>query len=993
MRRHKLFEFRREGFALFCAALGLMTGRLEGQVSEEWVARYGGPLYSDDSPTGLATDTNGNVYVTGISYGIETSVDYLTIKYDPEGRILWTARYDGPYHAPDYPQDIAVDPEGNVYVTGQTYVALYLRYATIKYDSEGNELWVAIYNSGGMQDRATALAVDAEGNVYVTGASYNAKENEDYVTVKYDRNGVGLWVKRFDGTGERHDEPTAIALDGSGNIYITGWSEGEQVTSLDYATVKYDPEGNEIWVARYNGPGNSSDAARDIAVDGEGNVYVTGESGMGAFAWDYATIKYSVNGDSLWVRQYDGPGNMDDLAVALELDAAGNVIVTGRSDSGLNEDYATVKYDLDGNLLWVSRYAGPGNGQDRAVGVAIDEIGNVYVGGWSYGGISSYYDYTTVKYDPEGEFQWEARYAGPGDAYEELVALALDAGGNIVVTGRSDGGVNSANDRITVKYDSEGAQQWAARYITPGDGEDYAAALEVDASGEVAVTGWSYLESSSHDYVTIRYDELGRELWEARYNGPGNGVDLAFAVGQDGSGRVAVTGKSQGTATGADYATIQYDAQGAERWVTRYDGPGSGDDEAAALAIDGAGNIYVTGSSMGNGTSLDYATLLYDSEGDSQWVARYEGGTSQADRAYALALGGDGNVYITGTSYGDSTQDFATIAYDGEGNELWVARYDGPDGGEDQALALAVDGEGNVLVAGWSDGVGSSQDFATIKYDAAGNELWAARYDGPAGGFDAAQVLGVDGEGRVYVTGPSEGEGTSSDFATIAYDSEGNELWVARYDGGVSGYDASWSLAVDGNGGIYVAGQSFGSGLTGDYVIVKYDASGTELWVARYDGPGDGEGPPDDNPAALALDGTGGVYVTGQAIGVGTAGDYTTIKYQQELVGIAGDRGFDLPLPKSFLLAQNYPNPFNPSTVIAYDLPEGSEEGVPVLLEVFNVRGQRVATLVNEVKRPGKYSVAWNGREGNGRALGSGIYIYRLRAGFFSTTRKMMLLK
>ncbi len=98
-------------------------------------------------------------------------------------------------------------------------------------------------------------------------------------------------------------------------------------------------------------------------------------------------------------------------------------------------------------------------------------------------------------------------------------------------------------------------------------------------------------------------------------------------------------------------------------------------------------------------------------------------------------------------------------------------------------------------------------------------------------------------------------------------------------------------------------------------------------------------------------------------------------------------------LPRAFAMEQNYPNPFNPSTSIRYDVPVGHEGGVTVELEVFNIRGQRVTTLVDGVKAPGSYVVHWDGRDDSGRRAGSGIYIYRIKAGDFSATKKMVILK
>ncbi|MCK4940854.1 SBBP repeat-containing protein [candidate division WOR-3 bacterium] len=152
----------------------------------------------------------------------------------------------------------------------------------------------------------------------------------------------------------------------------------------------------------------------------------------------------------------------------------------------------------------------------------------------------------------------------------------------------------------------------------------------------------------------------------ARYDGPSNHEDRALAIAVDGTGNIYVTGRSFGF--GYDYATVKYDASGVEQWVVRYDGPGGGGDYAVAIAIDNAGNIYVTGRSYGSGTDIDYATVKYDSLGIEQWVARYDGPGNGYDHAEAIAIDNKGNIYVTGGSYGSGTySDYATIKYSSTG--------------------------------------------------------------------------------------------------------------------------------------------------------------------------------------------------------------------------------------------------------------------------------------------------------------------------------------
>ena len=207
-----------------------------------------------------------------------------------------------------------------------------------------------------------------------------------------------------------------------------------------------------------------------------------------------------------------------------------------------------------------------------------------------------------------------------------------------------------------------------------------------------------------------------------RYNGPANDEEEAHAITVDTSGNVYVTGHSVGSGTQEDYATIKYNASGTEEWVTSYNGQANLNDHATAIAVDASGNVYVTGLSVGSGTQEDYATVKYDSSGQQQWVARYDGPANLNDDARAIAVDGSGNVYVTGFSIGLGTGfDYATVKYDSAGQEQWVVRYNGPANLDDDAYAIAVDASGNVYVTGYStvDAITGQTDYTTIKYSQA----------------------------------------------------------------------------------------------------------------------------------------------------------------------------------------------------------------------------------------------------------------------------------
>ena len=418
------------------------------------------------------------------------------------------------------------------------------------------------------------------------------------------------WVRRYDGPANRADWSRALAVDDSGNVYVTGESKGDTPPYYyyDYATIKYLPNGDTAWVKRYDGPEGSSDFGYAIAVDGSGDVYVTGHSVSSGTGKDFATVKYLSDGDTAWARRYDVPGGGEDYAQAIAVDASGNVYVTGYSDGCWgNSDIVTIKYYPDGATGWEAIHSGTGNGWDFACAIAVDGSGDVYVAGVAVG-FGTYEDYVTIKYSSEGG-AWRT-YNGPADSVDRAEAMVIDGSGNVYVTGESIGS-GTTFDYATIKYLPDGDTAWVRRYNGPGNGQDYVGDIAVDNSGNVCVTGRSEGSGTGWDWATIKYLSNGDTAWVRRYNGPENGNDGAAAIAIDGSGNVYVTGYSTGSGTGLDFATIKYLANGDSGWVMTYDGPASGDEASGSIAVDDSGNVYVTGWSVGSGGSDDYCTIKY----------------------------------------------------------------------------------------------------------------------------------------------------------------------------------------------------------------------------------------------------------------------------------------------------------------------------------------------------------------------------------------------
>jgi hypothetical protein len=513
-------------------------------------------------------------------------------------------------------------------------------------------------------------------------------------------------------------------------------------------------------------------------------------------------------------------------------------------------------------------------------------------------------------------------------------------------------------------------EAWAARYDGPGNYVDAASDVALDDSGNIYVTGTSVGATGYYDYATLKYDAEGRQLWVARYDGSGNYYDSTSALAIDAAGNAYVTGGSYGLGGFLDWATVKYSADGQQVWVSRHNGPGNYLDEAFAIVLDSAGNPYVAGKSYGLGSDEDYLVIKYDPEGHETWSARYNGPGNYADAAHGLALDSAGNVYVTGTSYGGSSYyDWATVKYDLLGQQVWVARYNGPGNQVDAPSAVAVDHEGAIYVAGTSVGSGTLYDYTTVKYDPAGNQLWAARYNGPGNSYDSASALAIEGSGSVYVTGKSYGIGTDYDFATVKYDGEGNQVWVERYNGPGDFSDEAYALAVDGEGGVYVAGRSHGPGSFYDYLTLKYGPSGDPEWEARYNGPGNYS----DEASALAADRSGNVYVAGRSFGSGTSFDCATVKYARE-TGIEEQGPVRATLPRGCIRGAS-PNPFTTAANIECQFSEQWLE--PLRLAIFDVRGR----CLREFVLRGSPAISWDGLDRVGKSVPSGVYICQLRAG------------
>jgi len=420
---------------------------------------------------------------------------------------------------------------------------------------------------GASNETALAVAVDPSGNVLVTGyfngtiaignTNLVSSGAEDIFLAKFDSAGNPVWVRQAGGIG--YDEGRGVATDAAGNVYLTGLYQNTasfgpfNVNSAGFSDVyiaKYDPNGNVVWVVSAGGA--DYDEAHAIAVDPQGNSYITGffdaDASFGSFTLvnhsssdDIFVAKCSSTGTFLWARQAGGP--LDDAGEAIAVDAATNVYVAGAfagtatfgstnlTSAGTNDlpDIFLAKYDSNGNALWV-RQAG-GAGDDHAYGVAADRAGNVSLTGKfaspaTFGNtnlIGNGTDIFVARYDTSGNFLWVRRSGGNNAIYGDSgLGIAVDSSGDAFVTGYFSGNASFGitnllaagfDDIFCMKYDVAGNLLWVR--AAGGLNLDIGYEVAVDTSGSVYLAGFFASSTIAFDGVTLT-NAGGRDIFLAK---------------------------------------------------------------------------------------------------------------------------------------------------------------------------------------------------------------------------------------------------------------------------------------------------------------------------------------------------------------------------------------------------------------------------------------------------------------------------------------------
>jgi len=769
----------------------------------------------------------------------------------------WASRFDLIFEW-DEANSIAVDNTGNVYVTGKSAADPDWYFITIKYNSAGGRQWFKMYGGWGL-----AIAVDESGNSYVTS------EN---VIIKFNSGGGQQWISSYGGED--------IVVDDFGNVYVTGGG---------YTTVKYNSGGDTLWLRSYNGF-----SAYSIAVDGQGNVYVTGQSN-----YDIATVKYNSSGVQQWASIYDGPEHGWDLAKSITVDNSGNVYVTGESFGGSSRIYATIKYNSNGDTLWVRRYNGPGS-SDRGNAIVVDDSGNVYV----TGGSSQNWG-VTIKYNALGVLQWIDINNGIGND------IAMDDFGNLYVAGCKEG-------FTTTKYNTYGVRQWIMIYAGPATGAGEANSIALDSLGNVYVTGLNYGGTYyNYDYVTIKYSQQPPTIPAA---------PLLISPINNAIGQTLNLSLVWNSVYGADTYRLQF----------------ATDSTFINIILDDSTLIDTMMAVTNLSPLTDYywrvnaKNIIGTGPFSSIWHFKTHGSPTQVNLLYPPddTTNIPVNVNFIWSKPGEQTYSIRTLKQNLLDNRV-ISKY---------WFELTTDTSGTPLI------IDSTLTDTTKLVNGLNNltsYYWRVRAKNEIGWGEYSEWFKF----ATIISAP---------LAPVLVSPANGALLVETNP--LLDWDSS---ATAENYKIQVSTDSL-------FTSTVYDSSG--ITITEFQIPNNG----------LNINTT--YYWRVNARNAGGTSSYSTIFH---FTTGATNITHNNEIPKEFKLYNSYPNPFNPSTKIKFDIPKASY----VKLIVYDVLGREIKTLVNEKLNAGRYEVSWPAPTGDGSSYPSGVYFYRLTTADFVDVKKMLFVK
>jgi hypothetical protein len=499
--------------------------------------------------------------------------------------------------------------------------------------------------------------------------------------------------------------------------------------------------------------------------------------------------------------------------------------------------------------------------------------------------------------------------------------------------------------------------------------------IALDDSGNVYVTGLGEV-SNVYRYCTMKYNPSGVQQWVTFYLGTNSGGRIPYDITTDKNSNVYVAGYDYTSTNGFNFCTIKYNSSGIQQWIKFFDYPTHYDDEAKKIAVDNAGNIYVSGfSELCQFSCKIYTLLKYTNNGDFIWSKSYGNETPGGDIG-DMKIDNDCNIYITGSI--DNCDDAAIIKFDSSGQQQWVNTVH-KDGGCTIGKSIALDNYKNIIVTGQTYKDNGYSSF-TVKYTPTGVQQWIRKIEPILPDTDsyASSGIEVDKVGDIYISGFYKHNSQSPmKFFIVKYSSNGDSLWSQTDTDSLS--PPFYYMDIDKDDNIYLAGTNFhviNSLHFYQMILLKYNTTGYLKWKFTSNF---------ENPISVhdfLIDKNFNIYLCGNYF-INYHNCISLLKYSQPN-GIKKIGNLTL----TFKLYQNYPNPFNPVTKIKFDISNESNIKSIVKLTIYDIEGREMETLINWILSSGSYEINCDASK-----YASGVYFYKLTAGDYTEAKKMLIIK
>ena len=497
------------------ALFTLVGANLSAQVDTAWTRLFATDQW--DEARAVTTDEENNIYVAGWNYQWSVNYDYIFCKYSAQGEFQWSKTID--YATGDQASHIVYDGLGNIYVAGfvnGSYSTTGGSICLMKYSVDGDSIWHFV-DPNTFTAQVKGISFDSQGNIILAGFELGGGISSEYVTMKIDPDGNQLWHNTFNNYGPNETNNIySMCVNQNDEIIVTGTCDDAINFYTDLVTIKYAPDGETVWLRQFNGPENYYDSAASIRCDVNGNIIVAGTvSSQNPAQTDVVLLKYSDTGELLWDQYYDyapAPQSFD-YATDLQLDENGNIYLVGSSsysNAQATNRLLTAKFNSAGDTLWTRRWGPQGDKVPKQL--LLDDGDNVYIGGYYYNDGGTGYDGIVLRYTANGSLVWEETYNDGAMGEELFNAIALDGANDLIAVGRMHS--PTTFDFLTVKYANGvvGVVESQKKDVTGDMVRVYPNPCTASLSVMTAIP-------HSGDVIVMIMDAQGRRMMEQRFGG------------------------------------------------------------------------------------------------------------------------------------------------------------------------------------------------------------------------------------------------------------------------------------------------------------------------------------------------------------------------------------------------------------------------------------------------------------------------------------------